>query len=66
MGFDQREAEDERVASRSPRGALDDVDVPGLPLKEGERKAAWRKLPQRVRRPVIAQAVRSLPRDVLI
>ena len=28
---------------------LDSVDIPGLPLKEAERRKAWKKLPQRVR-----------------
>ena len=28
---------------------LDEVDVPGLPLEESERRRQWRKLPQRVR-----------------
>ena len=28
---------------------LDEVDIPGLPLEESERRRQWRKLPQRVR-----------------
>ena len=28
---------------------LDEVDIPNLPIKEAERRAGWRKLPQKVR-----------------
>ena len=28
---------------------LDGVDIPNLPIKEAERRAGWRKLPQKVR-----------------
>ena len=28
---------------------LDDVDIPNLPIKEAERRAGWRRLPQKVR-----------------
>ena len=27
---------------------LDEVDIPGLPLEESERRRQWRKLPQRI------------------
>ena len=29
--------------------ALDEVDIPNLPIKEAERRAGWRSLPQKVR-----------------
>ena len=28
---------------------LDEVNVPGLPLEESERRAKWRAVPQRIR-----------------
>ena len=28
---------------------LDGVDIPNLPIKEAERRAGWRKLPQKIR-----------------
>ena len=28
---------------------LDEVDIPGLPLEESERRAKWRAVPQRIR-----------------
>ena len=28
---------------------LDEVDIPNLPIKEAERRAGWRRLPQKVR-----------------
>ena len=28
---------------------FDGVDIPNLPIKEAERRAGWRKLPQKVR-----------------
>ena len=28
---------------------LDGVDIPNLPIKEAERRAGWRELPQKVR-----------------
>ena len=28
---------------------LDEADIPGLPVSEAERRANWKKLPQRVR-----------------
>ena len=47
---------------------LDEVDIPGLPLEESERRRQWRKLPQRVRIGVrrLHHQFGHVPRKVLI
>ena len=47
---------------------MDEVDVPGLPLEESERRRQWRKLPQRVRIGVrrLHHQFGHVPRKVLI
>ena len=47
---------------------LDDVDIPGLPEDEAERRRAWRKLPQRVRIAVrrLHRAFGHVPKSVMI
>ena len=64
--WDQIEADEDLAENKEDKGEqliseetlLDTVDVPGLPQKEADRRAAWRKLPQRYR-----VAVRRLHRQ---
>ena len=43
--MDQGDQSEELISEQT---LLDTVDVPGLPQQEADRRAAWRKLPQRV------------------
>ena len=47
---------------------LDDVDIPGLPEDETERRRSWRKLPQRVRIAVrrLHRAFGHVPKSVMV
>lgn len=47
---------------------LDTVEVPGLPQREAERRAAWKKLPQRVRIAIrrLRRQFGQCPRNVLV
>ena len=47
---------------------LDDVDIPGLPEDESERRRSWRKLPQRVRIAVrrLHRAFGHVPKSVMV
>ena len=47
---------------------LDDVDIPGLPEDESERRRSWYKLPQRVRIAVrrLYRAFRYVPKSVMV
>ena len=53
--FDTVETEQDRAMMDVSEDAiqqetnLDGVDIPNLPIKEAERRAGWRKLPQKVR-----------------
>ena len=64
--FDSIENEDDMARvepgeeSSQQNTELDEVDVPGLPVLEAERRQGWKKLPQRVR-----VAVRRLHRQAI-
>ena len=47
---------------------LDEVDIPGLPEDESERRRSWRKLPQRVRIAVrrLHRAFGHVPKSVMV
>ena len=47
---------------------LDEVDIPGLPEDESERRRSWRKLPQRVRIAVrrLHRALGHVPKSVMV
>ena len=53
--FDTVEGEQDRAMMDVSEDAiqqeteLDEVDIPNLPIKEAERRAGWRRLPQKVR-----------------
>ena len=53
--FDTVEGEQDRAMMGAAEDAiqqeteLDEVDIPNLPIKEAERRAGWRSLPQKVR-----------------
>ena len=57
--FDTIESEQDRVMMDISEDAiqqeieLDEVDIPNLPIKEAERRAGWRSLPQKVRIAII-------------
>ena len=47
---------------------LDEVDIPNLPIKEAERRAGWRRLPQKVRIAVgrLHRQFNHVPQKVLL
>ena len=50
--------ENEQDSAIQQETELDEVDIPNLPIKEAERRAGWRRLPQKVR-----TAIRRLHRQ---
>ena len=72
--FDQVESPQDFALMESSQEAtaketqLDEVDIPGLPLEESERRAKWRAVPQRIRVPIrrLRRQFGHCPKKVLV